>query len=668
MKNIKIFLIGVLALFGLSACSDFLDTKSDSKFDETYVFGNMDEINRALNSCYAYLLTGDTYGGAFYSNFCLNSDVEYATSTSEMQSSSGTDYKQFDATPSGGQLEKTWQAAYRNIEYCNNFIMAAEVSPMMDGHKEELMQMIGEAKCIRAMNYHDMVVLFGDVPFSLVRAADAPMVIPVADRETILKTLIDDLIVASETMRFAAAIDGGVQRCSKEFAWALIARMSLTAGGYSLRPGASTADKGTMERPSNYKDYYQTAMTYAGKVIAESNHALNKRYDEVFIDECNYRVTNNDDPIFEIPFTKGINGSVGYNWGPAYDMNGTETKMYDGSAAVWGKTSGSNMLSVFYRFSFDEKDLRRNYVCGTAMWKYGSDGKVAMRLDPWTAYCGKWSKLWTETGNAMGAISEGNTGINFPYMRYADVLLMYAEAANEVNEGPTADAVDALKQVRRRAFDSADWGDKVDGYVSAAGSKDDFLALIQDERKWEFGGEGLRWRDLVRWNKYAEVIRDVFYQYFGYAWYVSGDEQYNTDDRFTNLPAQLFYKTVGSDGATVLPNPGYDYKTFGTMPNTVLPVVEIYNPWTFARNPGTEWSQGDYFAQMYDDSNGYPKAQALWSLRGYIKATDHYGSQVVPDLWEVAAESLPVVRYILPYPEDVIARSRGAYENKYGYR
>lgn len=667
MKYSKLFLVGILAMLSLGACSDYLDVKSDSKYDEEYVFGNMEEINRALTTCYTYLLSGSTYGGAYYSTFCLNSDVEFATNSSDLQSSSGGDYKQFDSTPAGSALQSTWQAAYQNIEYCNNFIKAASTCAILEENKEALMQMIGEAKCIRAMNYHDMVVLFGDVPFSMERAIDSPMVMPVADRDTILQTLIDDLKEAAESMKFAAALDGGVQRCSKEFAWALIARMSLTAGGYSLRPGASTADIGTMERPANYKEHYQTAMTYAGKVIAEGNHSLKKRYDEYFIDQCNYLVTNDDDSIFEIPYTKGVNGNVGYNWGPAYDMNGDETQMYDGSASNWGRTSGSNMLSVFYRFSFDEKDLRRNYVCGTAMWKYGSDGKVAMRLDPWTAYCGKWSKLWTEAGNTMGAISQGNTGINYPYMRYADVLLMYAEAANEVNDGPTAEAIDAFKQVRRRAFQEADWGEKVDNYVAAAGSKDDFLKLIQDERKWEFGGEGLRWRDLVRWNKYAEVLRDVFYQYFGYAWYVSGDEMYNTDDRFTNLPAELFYKTVDADN-NLLFSAGYDYTQFGSMPNTALPVIEIYNPWTFVRNPGAEWAQGYYLSQMYDDTNGYPKGQALFSLRGYIRATDHYGSQVVPDLWEVAPESLPTVRYILPYPEDVVARSGGAYENKYGYR
>lgn len=667
MKYSKLFIVGILAMLGLSACSDYLDVKSDSKYDEEYVFGNMEEINRALTTCYTYLLSGSTYGGAYYSTFCLNSDVEFATNSSDLQSSSGGDYKQFDSTPAGSALQSTWQAAYQNIEYCNNFIKAASTCAILEENKEELMQMIGEAKCIRAMNYHDMVVLFGDVPFSMERAIDSPMVMPVADRDTILQTLIDDLKEAAESMKFAAALDGGVQRCSKEFAWALIARMSLTAGGYSLRPGASTADIGTMERPANYKEHYQTAMTYAGKVIAAGNHSLKKRYDEYFIDQCNYLVTNDDDSIFEIPYTKGVNGNVGYNWGPAYDMNGDETQMYDGSASNWGRTSGSNMLSVFYRFSFDEKDLRRNYVCGTAMWKYGSDGKVAMRLDPWTAYCGKWSKLWTEAGNTMGAISQGNTGINYPYMRYADVLLMYAEAANEVNNGPTAEAIDAFKQVRRRAFQEADWGEKVDNYVAAAGAKDDFLKLIQDERKWEFGGEGLRWRDLVRWNKYAEVIRDVFYQYFGYAWYVSGDEMYNTDDRFTNLPAELFYKTVDADN-NLLFSAGYDYTQFGSMPNTALPVIEIYNPWNFVRNPGAEWAQGYYLSQMYDDTNGYPKGQALFSLRGYIRATDHYGSQVVPDLWEVAPESLPTVRYILPYPEDVVARSGGAYENKYGYR
>ena len=150
-------------MLSLGACSDYLDVKSDSKYDEEYVFGNMEEINRALTTCYTYLLSGSTYGGAYYSTFCLNSDVEFATNSSDLQSSSGGDYKQFDSTPAGSALQSTWQAAYQNIEYCNNFIKAASTCAILEENKEELMQMIGEAKCIRAMNYHDMVVLFGDV-------------------------------------------------------------------------------------------------------------------------------------------------------------------------------------------------------------------------------------------------------------------------------------------------------------------------------------------------------------------------------------------------------------------------------------------------------------------------------------------------------------------------
>ena len=77
---------------------------------------------------------------------------------------------------------------------------------------------------------------------------------------------------------------------------------------------------------------------------------------------------------------------------------------------------------------------------------------------------GKWSKLYMQS--PLGASSGSNTGINSVRMRFADVLLMYAEAVNELY-GPRDDAKEALKRVRRRAFDAAQWTDKVESYVES---------------------------------------------------------------------------------------------------------------------------------------------------------------------------------------------------------
>ena len=662
MKLKHILAYGLLILAGTTSCSEFLDTDTESKYEDDYVFGSEEEIDRALNSVYNYLLSDNTYGKAYYTTFCLNSDVEFTTNSNPLRSASGNEFKAFDCTPSAGALNSTWTAAYSNIEYANNFITGASASELFQSGDEDVLQKIGEAKVIRAMNYHDMVVLFGDVPFKLERSYDNPhnLVTPIVGRDEILKTLIADLREAAPAMQFARDLDGGVRRVSKEFCWAMIARMSLTYAGYSLRPGASASDKGTMQRPEDYKDYYKIAMDYADSVIQSGTHALNKKYHEVFIDECNYRRNDNDDPIFEIPFTKTLSGNVGYEWGPKVEDK-------DGSTPhVWGKSNGGVTLNIFYRWDFDEADLRLNYMI--PLWSYNNTGEAVLRTDAFTSFCGKWSKLWQDESTAMGPLSAANTGIAFPYMRYADVLLMYAEAQNEYDGAPNAAAKEALKTVRRRAF-ADDQSTKVDAYVDAAGDKDSFFQLIMDERKFEFGGEGLRWRDLVRWNKYAEVIRDVFYKYYGVA---TEDSSYAPD--MDNYLMQIFYRKIDS-------NPGYDYTTFGSFPNSTLAALDIYNPLhsvsapkdniikdgdTWLRLEGaTTWTTQDFMTQMQKD--GAPDQKACYSLRGYIVG-DEFGGTPTPNLFEMPAEQLPVVRYILPIPQSVINRSQGTYTNAYGYR
>ena len=138
---------------------------------------------------------------------------------------------------------------------------------------------------------------------------------------------------------------------------------------------------------------------------------------------------------------------------------------------------------------FDPEDARRDYLNG--LWGYLYNGEPTISVS-YTVYNNKWSKLWSTSGNPESA---GNTGINFPYMRYTDVLLMYAEAANELNDGPTDAAKAALRQVRQRAFTNPE---KIDSYIeSMSGSKDDFLKAVLDERKFEFAGENMRWKDLA---------------------------------------------------------------------------------------------------------------------------------------------------------------------------
>ncbi|WP_036877765.1 RagB/SusD family nutrient uptake outer membrane protein [Xylanibacter oryzae] len=665
MKKKNIIFLG-LAMMSISSCSDFLNVDSPSKFTDNDVVGSLDEAGRLLNGVYADIASSNTYGNAYLTTFNLNSDVEFTTSTNELKSTSHNEYKLFDCEADASNLLSTWNDAYGAVESANNFITAAQNSHLYQVGDSSMMQMIGEAKCLRAMSYLDLVIMFGDIPFSMQRAYDSKsLVMPIENRDTILTTLINDLKTIAPHMSCAYNLSSGVERCSKEFCWSLIARMALYRGGYSLRPGQSTTDAGIMKRPEDYLDYYRIARNYCDSVIKSGTHSLNNNYYDVFIKECNYKVVNSDDPIFEIPFTQNVSGNIGYIQGP----KGNDSSAGGTSAPnLWGTSNGNVRLNAFYRFTFNNQDTRRNTV---GYWYYDYDGTPVI-LNDYNNYCNKWSKFWDES-HTLGYQSAGNTGINFPYMRYADVLLMFAEADNELNNGPTAAAKSALKTVRERAFRNAtNKAMMVDTYVDGAGSKDSFFKLIFDERAWEFGGENLRWKDLVRWNLYSQVIYKTFWKYYGFG---SRDYTYDIDDEYDKYPTDVFYKIV--------PNPGD-----GSYPNKVLPVLKFFkyesdtltidNLWeNFGLNgkymPSTTgsdaWKTAVWFDWL-DNNTGIAKAQCRCSLRGYIYINDERTlmTKSIPEYSSsVNLNSLPPVRYILPIPSDAISRSNGTYKNYYGY-
>ena len=240
-----------MALLSLTACNDFLDVDAPSSSTEDFVFGQKTEINRALNGVYAQALVDDLYGNAYQGNFVLNSDVDISISSNSAHAHNT--YRRFDCDDQGGDINKYWVASYNLIEYANRFIRSLQNSPLYDTGDKEIMQWMGEAKCLRAMAYHDLVVMFGDVPFTFSPSSElgSNFVIPVADRQVIQDSLINDLKGIAPYMSSGNSVT--VERCSKEFAQAMVARIALTAGGYSLRPEKDRPTSyGKMERPSNY--------------------------------------------------------------------------------------------------------------------------------------------------------------------------------------------------------------------------------------------------------------------------------------------------------------------------------------------------------------------------------------------------------------------------------
>ena len=242
-----------------------------------------------MTSVYATLMSSDAYGQTYFYDLALNSDVEFKTFSSNIRSTNGDDFECFDGTQHGSSVRKFWNKAYEGIERANIFIQGIQESAIFDSEDTELTQQLGEAKTLRAMFYHDLVVMYGDIPFSTVPAYELEsLIIPVTDRNAVLDTLINDLIEVAPGMTYANELQDGVERVSREFCHGLIARMALTRAGYSLYPNKSSmSDIGTMERQSDYKDYYKIAMDYADSVIVSGTHELNKSFRQVFIDECN---------------------------------------------------------------------------------------------------------------------------------------------------------------------------------------------------------------------------------------------------------------------------------------------------------------------------------------------------------------------------------------------
>ena len=678
MKLKNILVIGLTSLT-LASCNDFLDVESPSSYSEEFVFSQKTEINRALNGVYASILVNDLYGKAFQRTFILNSDVEMMISSTNVATHNS--YARFDCDDQGSEINKYWQAAYKAIEDANRFIYNLENSPLYNEEDAEIMQMMGEAKCIRAMVYHDMVVMFGDIPFTFRPASQlgGDYVIPIMDRKEIQDNLINDLKAIAPKMSSSASVT--VERASQEFAYALIARIALTAGGYSLHPDKNNPKSyGVMSRPENYQDYYRIAKEYTNLVISSGSHSIGTSYKDVFLKESNFELISKGDPIFEIPFAKESTGETGNIQGPTSTANEGQTL----GKNVWGAADGNGRLNAFYRYSFDEKDKRRDFVNG--LWYYGnstnnvSQDSCLIRSD-YTVHNNKWSKLWANAGQFLNT-SSGSTGINFPYMRYADVLLMNAEAINEL-EGPTKEAQESLRQVRSRAFD--DQG-AVNTYVTnAASSKEKFLQAVLDERKWEFAGENIRWRDLVRNNLYSQEVVYSFLRYLSVAMSNAGTytgfeddiAEHDGSNYLDKLPEYMYYHVLPQSAEwRVDPSQVYGYP----YPNTTLDILYIYNPYKSASQPATAltaidgktWESAEFY-QWSSDSE--PTNQCKYSFYGYIRHTEQGTIVLVKDGTEVPLEgnsvpsvsALPPVRYILPYPNAAIQRSAGAYKNYYGY-
>ena len=651
-----------------TSCDDYLDVSSPSKFDRDYVFSTEAEMETAVTGIYVPMVGSGGWVGNMSAHFLMNTDVEFREVRKD-------NYGEYCFLPATGQMNgynAAWKALYDGINRANDVLQGIEQSDLFKAadrtRPSKVLHYYGEAKVLRAMYYLELVSNWGDVPYRRNPAGNKnELLIGATDRDIILSEMIDDLIEVESYLYYASESGKGAEAVSREFCQALIARIALRRGGYSLLPDLNNPLAiGSMKRSDDWQEYYEIAEEYAGKVITENKHDLKRSFRQVWEDECNWIVPADDDIIFDVPAKVGGTGEYGYFHGTAISSQKDENDASYSNASQ-GYSSGALKLCPTYMFSFDRKDLRRNITC--EMFSYENSGKsnIKQRHDNFgfnSFKCGKWNRLFMKS--PLGNTSNKGTGINYSYMRYADVLLMYAEAANENHGGPTPEAVAALKKVRMRAFDSADYAEKVDAYVSSLTSKEDFFNAIVDERAWEFGGEKLRRFDLARWNLYGKTVYNLYHNWItigrvAHTKVTKDFDQPISGTPFDDYPAKVYYKLIPANGTGVT--------------DQVEQVIEYYtedgiNSYdqslpVYPDNPPVEYTQGNmctiFLKEVKDDSGtriGWAPADGiLYAFYGYIN--ENNAGTVDP-------ETDPV-RYFAPIPTDALSSHQGLLKNYYGF-
>jgi len=445
MKN-KIFSLKTVVAAGiaslllpLSSCDDQIETTPYSYFTSGNFFSNVDEAYMATLGVYQIMSLQATYGWNISQVFDTDTDIIQISGDTDVDWRTIPHYKGIAQTVT---FYTVWSQLYTGIDRASVVI---EKIPQMElytsgteSQKKELNRMVGEAKFLRGFYYSELVRLWGDVPFKTKSSqAGDNFKAGLVDRYEIYTQIIKDMQEASLVLPEATPTD---ERINKWGAKAMLARVALFAGGYSLR-----AD-GVIKRPDNYRDYYLLAQKEINDIMANNPYKLNPSFSKVFKNQCQH-ILEPTENIFQVAFYNSAVGTTLANtsWSGYFNAPAVPTA----SNGFYGGTAARCIVPKPFHTSFAAGDQRRDFSIAT--YVFDALGNKLARIttnqdQAWTT--AKWSREY-QTNAVQERIS---TNINWVIMRYSDLLLMRAEVENELNEGPNTIAYDAINEVRRRGF------------------------------------------------------------------------------------------------------------------------------------------------------------------------------------------------------------------------
>lgn len=460
INKLLLLIVTVFCSITITSCHDELDTVPLSTLAPENFFNNVDEAEIAVNGVY------DKIAQHFQQNFIYMSDHGSHVATIVLGNSNLNMYGWYTYTNSNRFVTQTWETAYEAIYRANTVINR---TTLLDSDDPDKNRVIAEARFLRALVYFNLVRFYGDVPLVLDELLDLDNK-EVTNQSRVSSNLvydaiIDDLLFAEEHLNLASWVvdenhpsyDGSnLGRATVGAAKGLLAKVYLTRASYPIRD----------------LDSYQLAYDKAKEVINDAHYSLDNDYFKL----NSLEGKDSQEWIFQIQYS--VLGEQTSNWGGIH--NPLNEKVPGKNASDWGY----GRVSPTFKFaqSFEDGDPRFQAI---AKGKINADNSIK--------YYNR-SKVWFSHKYRFSSqpLSRFNTDMNAPILRFADVILVYAEAAAEL--GLDGDAHDALDLILTRAQN----GGSSPALVDRSLTGDNLKEFIFWERARELCFEGHGKFDIVR--------------------------------------------------------------------------------------------------------------------------------------------------------------------------
>ena len=624
MKLINKILIGVgmLAAASLTSCDeDGLKTPTQSSFDESVVYSNYTLAEYNVFGIYEVFGHTNCHRGRYLPWYGFNTDIELYNNTNVDEKAQ---IARYSMTVTNGQLNLAngpYNELMGGIERANLAIRGIRQYGNPEGNPQ-MAELLGEALTARALLYAELLKAYGEVPARFAPIDANTIYLNKSDKDIIFKQLLADLEEAFNYMKWPlqSAVTATTDRPSLAFAKGLYARLALMASGYSLRPDdgmVGTGNPGTVRLsvdPDLQKEVlYPKALAALKDVINYSGLSL-MDYTQLWKDFNNMDITAGKEVIYVIP-SSDTRGRWNYTFAIRTEGN---PEWSQGPTSSRGGTAGP-VPTLYWKYG--AQDVRRDISCVNWKWVLGPDGKNIPQLaGPNDWYFGKFRLEWQIKVPYNGG---NDDGIKPVYMRYADILLMAAEIANDpaCGERDEAFAKKCLLEVRKRAYKGNEA--VAETYVNGLSGQTAVFNAIVDERALEFVGEMLRKQDLIRWNLLKTKIDEA-----------KEDLKDWMDGAGTQFGPAVWYK-YAADGSI---------QTYG------------YNETaTTSEAPGEGW-------ECYTDSKG--------AVATYFKFTSEdtgaYSDSAQKKL-DSFYDNNPDTRQWWPIPDATLINSQGTLVNDYGF-